>query len=273
MAMTADGGACGGEQLELDTTDMDRWLGVPLQRLQPRYPTTEADIGRWAQGMQNPNPLYYDPDFAAASRFGGIVAPAVVHGRRGRRPRRDAGGPGPVPGSHMLFGGDEWWFFGPRIRPGDLLQRDTMLFDYKVTETRFAGPTMFSRGDTTYVNQRGELVGKQRSTAIRYLVEEAVRRSSFGETRPSRRGARGTGWRTTNASAPTTGFCMPTGIWRRRSTPWRRASSCPSGSSARIRWPRSRPSTGRARPRCGGRRITPRAHRPVGRRLDQRDGP
>jgi hypothetical protein len=56
-----------------------------------------------------------------------------------------------------------------------------MLFDYKVTQTKFAGPTMFSRGDTTYVNQRGEIVCKQRSTSIRYLAEEARKREQFTE--------------------------------------------------------------------------------------------
>jgi hypothetical protein len=88
---------------------------------------------------------------------------------------------GTIPGTHMLFGGDEWWFFGPRIGPGDRIRRDRMLFDYKVTQTRFAGPTMFSRGDTTYVNDRGEILAKQRSTSIRYLAEEAVKRGQFDE--------------------------------------------------------------------------------------------
>ena len=41
---------------------------------------------------------------------------------------------------------------------------------------------MFSRGDTTYINQRGEVVAKQRSTSIRYLAEEARRRGAFAET-------------------------------------------------------------------------------------------
>jgi hypothetical protein len=41
---------------------------------------------------------------------------------------------------------------------------------------------MFSRGDTTYINQRGEVVAKQRSTSIRYLAEEAVRLAQgYGE--------------------------------------------------------------------------------------------
>ena len=76
----------------------------------------------------------------------------------------------------MLFGGDEWWFFGPRIAPGDVFRNDKMLFDYRVRDTAFAGPTIFSRGDTSYFNQRGELVAKQRSTSIRYLAEEAQKR-------------------------------------------------------------------------------------------------
>jgi acyl dehydratase len=64
--------ASDNDALELDGTDVDRWLGASLQRLPPRDPITEMDIGRWSQ---NPNPLSFDPDFAAASRFGRIVAP------------------------------------------------------------------------------------------------------------------------------------------------------------------------------------------------------
>ena len=158
---------------DFDTSDVDRWIGVPLGGGVMKEPVSATDIRRWAQGMQNPNPLHYDEGYAAESRFGRLVAPQsfVVC-------TSDSHGAGPaiqgtIPGTHMLFGGDEWWFFGPRIEPGDRLNLERMLFDYKVTETKFAGPTMFSRGDTTYINQRGELVAKQRSTSIRYLAEEA----------------------------------------------------------------------------------------------------
>ena len=64
---------------------------------------------------------------------------------------------------------------------GDKIARDRMLFDYKVTNTKFAGPTMFSRGDTLYVNDKGEMLAKQRSTSIRYLAEEAVRIGLFND--------------------------------------------------------------------------------------------
>ena len=54
-----------------------------------------------------------------------------------------------------------------------------MLFDYKVADSKFAGPTMFSRGDTTYINDRGELICKQRSTSVRYLPANAHKKDMF----------------------------------------------------------------------------------------------
>jgi hypothetical protein len=165
----------------LDTAPVDKWIGIPLGGGQLKDPVVPNDLRRWAQGMQNANPLYHDDVYASEpeSRFGTLVAPqsfAVA--------TDDSHGAGPaiqgtIPGTHMLFGGDEWWFFGPRIRPGQRIARDRMLFDYKVSQTRFAGPTMFSRGDTTYVNDSGQLICKQRSTSIRYLAEEARRLALF----------------------------------------------------------------------------------------------
>jgi acyl dehydratase len=164
---------------DFDTRDVDRWIGVPLGGGQMKDPVHVNDIRRWVQGMQNPNPLFYDDRYAAESRFGEIVAPqsfAVCCS--------DSHGAGPaiqghIPGTHMIFGGDEWWFHGPRIRPGDRLTLERMLFDYKVRDTKFSGPTMFSRGDTTYINQRGEVVAKQRSTSVRYRADLARDRELF----------------------------------------------------------------------------------------------
>ena len=86
---------------------------------------------------------------------------------------------GHIPNSHLIFGGEEWWFYGCPVRPGDKLFQERRFHDYKVVETKFAGPTMFSRGDTTHTNQNGVLVARERSTAIRYLFEEAKNRGMF----------------------------------------------------------------------------------------------
>jgi N-terminal half of MaoC dehydratase len=170
------------QELErIDTTDVDRWIGQPVGGGQLLEPVSKTDIRRWVQGMQNPNPLYIQEAFANESALGRFTAPQsfticcdVGHGAT---PSIQ----GTIPGSHMLFGGDEWWFFGPRIHPGDQLHSERLAFDYKVAHTGFAGPTMFQRGDTTYVNQDGEIVSKQRSTSIRYLVANAQRMQSLKE--------------------------------------------------------------------------------------------
>jgi acyl dehydratase len=168
----------------LDTTDVDRHVGQSVGGGQLKEPIAVNDIRRWVQGMQYPNPLHYDEEFAARTIFGRIVAPQsftvccdVGHGA----------GPaivGNIPGTHMIFGGDEWWFYGPRVLPGDRLRMERRFHDYKVANTKFAGPTMFSRGDTLYRSERGDAVAKQRSTAVRYLAEEARRLGFFERSAP-----------------------------------------------------------------------------------------
>ena len=61
--------------IDLDTRDVDRWIGVPLGGGRLKDPIHPNDLRRWAQGMQNPNPLYFDEAYAAASRYGRLVAP------------------------------------------------------------------------------------------------------------------------------------------------------------------------------------------------------
>lgn len=163
----------------LDTTDVDRWIGKPIGGGQLPDPISLNDIRRWVQGMYYPNPLHYDEGYAAQSVAGRIVAPASFAVANDVRMGATPAVQGSIPGSHMLFGGDEWWFFGPVIEAGDSIRMERLAFDYRVTNTRFAGPTMFQRGDTTYINQRGEIVARQRSTAIRYLVENARKLDSM----------------------------------------------------------------------------------------------
>jgi len=167
--------------IELDTSDVDKWVGKPLGGGRLKDPIVTNDIRRWAQGMQNPNPLYYDEEYALDGSHSEFIAPQsfgiCTDTSHGAGPAIQ----GVIPGQHMIFGGDEWWFYGPRIRPGDSIRHERMLFDYKVSNTSFAGPTMFSRGDTVYINQKGEIIGKQRSTSVRYLVENATKLGLFAD--------------------------------------------------------------------------------------------
>ncbi|MBV8305439.1 MAG: MaoC family dehydratase N-terminal domain-containing protein, partial [Acidimicrobiia bacterium] len=157
----------------LDTSEVDRRVGQRLGGGQLREPVSSTDIRRWVQGMQYPNPIHFDEDAARQGPFGRIVAPqsfaVCADTGHGATPAIV----GSIPGTHMIFGGDEWWFYGPRVYPGDQLRSRRRFVDYKVADTKFAGPTCFQRGDTLYINQSGERVGLQRSTSIRYRVKEA----------------------------------------------------------------------------------------------------
>jgi acyl dehydratase len=165
----------------LDVSDLDRHMGVPIRAGELKEDVTVGDIRRWVQAMHYPNPLHYDEDWAASSRFGQIVAPqsfaVATDTSHGCAPAQV----GRIPNSHLIFGGDEWWFFGPRIEAGDHLVCHRMPFDYKVAETKFAGQTCFQRGDTLYINQRGERIAMQRSTSIRYPVTGAREKKMFDD--------------------------------------------------------------------------------------------
>jgi hypothetical protein len=164
---------------ELDVSDLARHMGVPIMPGQLKEPVAVNDIRRWVQAMHYPNPLHFDETWAAESRFGGFVAPqsftVATDTSHGCAPAQV----GRIPDSHLVFGGDEWWFFEGRIFPGDRLICHRQPFDYKVSNTGFAGPTCFQRGDTLYINQRGERVALQRSTAIRYRVRAATERQHY----------------------------------------------------------------------------------------------
>ena len=170
----------GQTDVTLDVSDLDRYMGVPMRPGELKEPVALNDIRRWVQAMHYPNPLHYDERWAAESRWGEIVAPlsftVACDTSHGASPAQV----GRIPGSHLIFGGDDWWFFGPRVRPGDKLVCHRMPYDYKVADTKFAGPTCFQRGDTLYINQKGERVALQRSTAIRYGVQGAKDKDMFG---------------------------------------------------------------------------------------------
>lgn len=165
--------------MTLDTSDLDKWVGKPVVFAELWDPCNATDIRRWVQAMDYPNPIHWDEELALSSKRKGIVAPqsftVCMDYGHGAHPASI----GKLPGSHLIFGGEEWWFYGTPIRPGDKLVQSRRFDGYDVADTKFAGPTVFARGDTVHRNQHGALVAKERSTAIRYLREEALKRGTY----------------------------------------------------------------------------------------------
>ncbi|PZQ55456.1 MAG: hypothetical protein DI555_09040 [Novosphingobium pentaromativorans] len=167
----------------IDFTDIDQYLGKPMDFSPMREPVANNDIRRWVHAMHYANLLHFDPATFQKSRWGRLVAPQsfaiATDDGHGAAPACV----GCIPNSHLLFGGDEWWFYGPRIEAGDVVTNTRIPFDYKIKDTGF-GPTCFQRGDNNYSNQKGENIARQRSTAIRYLAHaggDSVKAEEFDE--------------------------------------------------------------------------------------------
>jgi acyl dehydratase len=165
--------------VELDLSDVVRRVGKPVGAGQVIPACTETDIRRWVQALDYPNPIHWNDEFARSSPFGRLVAPqsfaVCADYGHGAVPSCV----GKIPGSHLIFGGEEWWFFGSHVFPGDQLFQERLFHSYKLTETKFAGPTLFSNGDTIHRNQHGALVAKERATSIRYNAAEAAKRGVY----------------------------------------------------------------------------------------------
>jgi len=164
---------------ELDLSDVDHRVGQLVGGGQLWDPCSSSDIRRWVMAMDYPNPLHWDQEFARDSKFGGLIAPQSIAVGLDYGHGVAPACVGYIPGSHLIFGGEEWWFYGCPVRPGDKLFQQRRFHDYTVAETKFAGPTMFARGDTTHTNQHGVLVARERATSIRYLAAEAEKRGMY----------------------------------------------------------------------------------------------
>jgi acyl dehydratase len=168
--------------VQMDLSDVDHRVGKLIGGGQLWEPCNKTDIRRWVMAMDYNNPLHWDQEFAGRSKFGELIAPQSMAVSLDYGHGCAPACVGKIPGSHLIFGGEEWWWYGTHIKPGDQLFQERRFYDYKIADTKFAGPTMFSRGDTIHRNQHGNLVAKARSTAIRYLAAEAEKRGMYEAT-------------------------------------------------------------------------------------------
>lgn len=138
-------------------------------------------IKRWATVNEDYNALWFDEEYAKKSKWGGIIAPPLylISVNDGLQwPERladDVYGPGMLPRrdkypsySHTFQAESEWEFFEP-VRPGDTIDARSKLVD--VYWKQGEGYRMcFVVGETTYSNQKGQSVGRNRSSAV-YLFK------------------------------------------------------------------------------------------------------
>ena len=128
--------------------------------------TLEVEKGaiiRFAQAIEDPNPLWNDEGSARQTRFGGVIAPPTfLRSAPVQRPEL----PFPMPFERLLDGGSEWEYFEP-VRPGDRIATVARIEDLSERAGRL-GPMIFMVTRITYTNQFDQVVATQLSTHIRY---------------------------------------------------------------------------------------------------------
>ncbi|MFP3898937.1 MAG: MaoC family dehydratase N-terminal domain-containing protein [Dehalococcoidia bacterium] len=152
----------------LITDKLRELIGVPSQPI--AFKVEEGAIQRYAEAVGDPNPLYNDPDYAAKTEHGRLLAPPGFTGwpvNAGRPSEMvfellmKAGAP-----ARVLDGGAEFEFIEP-IGAGDTLTATLKIASITERETRL-GRTMFTTAETAFVNQKGNTVLKSWSTLIQF---------------------------------------------------------------------------------------------------------
>jgi hypothetical protein len=163
--------------------DMLAAVGQEMNRT-VSFPVSESDIRRWAIAVYYPAPpprRFWDAA-AAASRYGGIVAPEdfnpfawMAAEPAGSRMMATAGNPDALenslgiagPGLVNALNGGLQIEYGAPIRPGDVITAVTTLAEYRERPGSL-GLMLFTTSRTVWTNQDAAMVKVSLATVIRY---------------------------------------------------------------------------------------------------------
>jgi acyl dehydratase len=151
-------------------------------------PVNQPMIRHWAAAFEDHNPVYTDPDVAARTRFGQIVAPPfmlqtwtmatpMITGLRER-----GGAPQPIDGASPLAALDDAGYLGTLatnseyeivryVHLGEVLTSSTVLESISDEKQTRLGPGRFVTWLTTYTDESGEVVGRQRFRVLKFKPE------------------------------------------------------------------------------------------------------
>ncbi|WP_063039171.1 FAS1-like dehydratase domain-containing protein [Nocardia pseudovaccinii] len=151
-----------------------RRLGIPNPQRNPphNYQVTWDGVRHFAFGYGDDNPLYCDPDYAARTRWGSLIAPPTFLYTMGEdaAPKPDAetkallkGDPFAGLGSYQAVMEFEWW---QPLRLGDRSRVLQTQVGVQPKRSSFGGRTAHVTQDYLYTNGSGEMHAVRRGTWI-----------------------------------------------------------------------------------------------------------
>lgn len=138
------------------------------------YEATRDNIRHYAHGIGDDNPLWCDPDYAANTAHGGIVAlPSFLFSTS----RIVSGYVGGLPGVHAMWSGADWTWHKP-VKRNDTITTEAYLKDLIEHETRFAGRAVQQVYHVDFFNQHGDKVAEADSWCFRTERDHAREQGS-----------------------------------------------------------------------------------------------
>ena len=145
--------------------DLRQRIGVKItDTLEPWcHEATRDNIRHYAHGIGDDNPLWCDPEYAAKSQYGGIIAlPSFLFSTN----RIISGYVGGLPGIHAMWSGADWTWYKPIFR-NDEIHSQAYLKDLKEHDTRFAGKAIQQTYHVDFFNQHGDKISEADSWCFR----------------------------------------------------------------------------------------------------------
>jgi hypothetical protein len=147
-------------------------------------PVNQPMIRHWAAAMEDHNPVYTDPAFAASSRFGGIVAPPLMLqtwsmptpkitgiAERGGSPTEGALNPlAPLDAAGFIatLATNSEFEVVRYLRLGEVITSTTVVESVSEKKQTRLGPGHFITWLTTYRDEQGEVVGRQMFRILKF---------------------------------------------------------------------------------------------------------
>ena len=138
------------------------------------YEATRDNIRHYAHGIGDDNPLWCDPDYAAKTQHGGIIAlPSFLFATS----RIVSGYVGGLPGVHAMWSGADWTWHKP-VKRNDTIRTEAYLKDLIEHQTRFAGRAVQQIYHVDFFNQDGDKVAEADSWCFRTERDHAREQGS-----------------------------------------------------------------------------------------------
>ena len=161
---------------EAGLDDLRSRIGVKIENtVEPwNYEATRDAIRHYAHGIGDDNRLWCDPEYAAKTKYGTLVAlPSFLF----TTSRLISGYCGGLSGVHAMWAGADWTWHKPVLR-NDVISTEAHLKDLIEHQTKFAGRSFQQIYHVKFYNQQGDLVSEADSWVFRTDRDEARERGT-----------------------------------------------------------------------------------------------